>query len=335
MADIQRYPFVRHLRGAPTVHVRHQRRGRLVREGAGLAFWFRPLSAVLSEVPVDDRELPMLFHARSSDFQDVTVQATVTYRVTDPATAAGRLDFSVDPDTGRWRSTPLELLGSLVAELAQQPALELLAATTLAEALAAGVGSIRDRILSALADDARLRGLGIAVLGVRVVALRPEPEMEKALQTPAREGVQQEADRATFERRALAVERERAIAENELQNQIELAVREEQLVTQRGQNQRRQAEETAAADRVGADAKAERQRVLAAGQADATRVIGAADGAAEAAKLAAYQDVDPRILLALALRQLAGALPNIGTLNLSPDLITTALGTLVQPGDQK
>jgi hypothetical protein len=71
--------------------------------------------------------------------------------------------------------------------------------------------------------------------------------VEKALRTPAREKVQQEADRATYERRALAVERERAMCENELQSQIELARREQQLVTQPGANNRRKAEETAAA----------------------------------------------------------------------------------------
>ncbi|MDQ1614715.1 MAG: hypothetical protein QOJ60_654 [Actinomycetota bacterium] len=334
MADIQRYPLIRHLRGAPTVHVRHQHRGKLVREGTGLAFWFRPLSAVLSEVPIDDRELPLLFHARTHDFQDLTVQGTVTYRVTDPGTAAGRLDFSIDPETGRWRSTPLEQVASLLAELAQQPALELLAATTLPEALAAGVAAVRDRIMAGLADDARLRDTGIDVLGVRVVAVRPEPEVEKALQTPTREEVRQEADRATYERRALAVNRERAIAENELQNQIELAIREEQLVTRRGQNQRRQAEETAAAERTAADAEADRERVFAASRAEATRLIGDAEGDAETAKLAAYLEVDPKILLGLAARELAGGLPNIGTLNLSPDLLSTALAALTGTGEQ-
>jgi SPFH domain / Band 7 family len=330
VADIQQYPFVRHLRGAPTVYLRHQRRGKLIREGTGLAFWFRPLSAVLSEVPVGDRELPVLFHARTRDFQDVAVQATVTYRIAGPATAVTRLDFSIDPETGRWRSAPLDQLGSLVAELAQQPALELLAAQTLGEALAAGVAGVRDRILAALAEDPRLRDLGVAVLGARVVAVRPQPDMEKALQTPTREAVQQDADRATYERRALAVERERAIAENELQSQIELAVREEQLVTQRGQNERRRAEEAAAAERIGAGAEAERHRLLAAGQADATRLTGEADAAAEAAKLAAYRGIDPRILVSLAAREAAGALPSIGTLNLTPDLITAALAGVVR-----
>ena len=73
MADITRFPLARHLRGAPTQHVRHLRQGKLVHDGTGLSFFFRPLTAVLSEVPVDDRELPLLFHARTADFQDLTV----------------------------------------------------------------------------------------------------------------------------------------------------------------------------------------------------------------------------------------------------------------------
>jgi len=91
MADITRYPLARHLRGTPAQHVRHLRRGKVVHDGAGLSFFFRPLSAVLSEVPVDDRELAVLFHARSADFQDVTVQASVTFRVSDPALACSRM----------------------------------------------------------------------------------------------------------------------------------------------------------------------------------------------------------------------------------------------------
>src|SRR3954451_1749251 len=120
MADIRRYPFVRHLRGSSTAHVVHLRRGRTVHRGTGQAFWFRPLSATLSEIPVDDRELPLLFHARTADFQDVTVQATVTFRLTDPLVAAARVDFSIDPETGRWRATPLEQIATLLTDTVQQ-----------------------------------------------------------------------------------------------------------------------------------------------------------------------------------------------------------------------
>lgn len=335
MADITRFLFLRHLRANPTTHVRHLRKGRVVHDGPGQTFWFRPLTAALSEIPIDDREQPLLFHGRTLDFQDVTVQATVTYRVTDPALAATRIDFGIDPDRGVWRATPLEQLGGLLTELAQQHALDLLARMSLTQALSAGMIAVRDPMATGLAGDPRLADTGIAVVDVRVVAVRAEPDVERALQTPAREQVQQEADKATYERRALAVERERAIAENELQNQIELARREEHLVEQRGQNERKRATEQAAAGRIDAQAQAERQTVLAEAQAEAARAVGTAEADAEAARLAAYRDLEAATILGLAVKELAGNLPRIGTLTLTPDLLTPILARLgAGPGVQ-
>lgn len=324
MADISRRLFLRHLRGTPTQWVRHQVKGKVKREGAGLAFWYRPLTAVLSEVPVDDRELPLLFHARSSDYSDLTVQATVTYRVADPATAASRLDFSIDPRTGAARARPLDQIATLLAELAQQPALDLLARHPLAAALTA-VSPVREAVSTALASDERLADLGVQVVSARVVAIRPEPELERALQTPTREAVQVEADRATYSRRAQAVEQERAIAENELQNKIELARREQQLVEQSGANARRTAELDATAQLVRAQGEAERDRILNEARAAAVRAIGQAEGEAETARLAAYHDVSPEVLKSLTLKEFAGRLPDIGQLTITPDVVTSLL----------
>lgn len=328
MADITKVPGFRHLRGTATTHVRHLQRGKLRHDGTGESFWFRPLSAVLSEIPVDDRELPLLFHARTADFQDVTVQTTLTFRITDPGLAASRIDFSIDPDAGRWRATPLQQLASLLTEAAQQHALDLLARTPLALTLADGVSAVRERIEAGLTGDPRLVETGLAVIGVRVVAIRPEPDVEKALQTPAREQVQQEADRAVFERRAVAVERERAIGENELQTQIELARREEQLVAQRGANARRQAEEAAAASRIETEAQAGREQRLTAVRADGTKAVGEAKAAAETAWLGAYRDLSEATLLGLAVRELAANLPKIQSLVLTPDLLAPVLTRL-------
>jgi regulator of protease activity HflC (stomatin/prohibitin superfamily) len=333
MAEIHRYPFVWHVRSGTTDHLVHVRGGKTVHAGPGQAFWFRPLSAALSEVPIDDRELSLLFHARTADFQDVTVQATVAYRISEPDTAVRRLDFGLDLKTGGWRARPLEQVAQMLTELAQQYALDLLAGLNLSSALTNGMAAVRDRVSAGLGGDERLRATGIEVVDVRVVALRPETDVERALQTPARELVQQEADRATYERRALAVERERAISENELQSQIELATREEQLVEQRGTNERRRATEAAAANRIETQAKAEQTRVLAQARADTTRLIGAADAEAEAAKMAVYAGLDRGVLLALAAREAATHLPAIGSLTLSPDVLTGALSALAGFGD--
>ena len=388
MADITRRLGRRHLRGAPNAHIRHHRSGRLVHDGTGLSFWFRSLTAALSEIPVDDRELAMTFHARTADFQDVSVQATVTYRIGDPALAADRLDFSIDPDTGVWRGTPLEQLGTLLTETAQQHALDVLARTPLSAALVDGVAAVRERIAAGFGAEPRLPATGIEVVTVRVMALRPEPEVERALRTPAREQIQQDADRATYERRAVAVERERAIAENELASKIELARREERLVEQRGTNARREAEEQAAADAVRAEAEAARtvklaeaeaarsvklaeaeaDRSVRLAQAEAARTaalteaeaartlkfaeaeaakavrlaraeaekareVGEATAQARAAWLRVHAEADVATLHALAAMRLAENVPDIGSVTISPDVLTGLLAKLGGAGE--
>ncbi len=182
-------------------------------------------------------------------------------------------------------------------------------------------------------------------MAVRVVALRPEPEVERALRTPARELIQQEADRATYERRAVAVERERAIAENELASQIELARREEQLVEQRGTNERRKAEEQAAADAVRAeaeaartvrlaDAEATRSVRLSRAEAEGARTVGEAKAEAQAAWLRVHAEVDVAVLRALTGTRLAENLPRVDSVTISPDVLTGLLSRLGGDGDR-
>lgn len=336
MADIQHLLFVRHLRAEPTAYVVHLQKGRPRHKGPGLAFWFLPLSSALSEVPIADQEQPLLFHARTRDFQDVTVQATITYRFTDPVLASTRIDFGINPKNGRWNSAPLERVGGILTELCQQPALALIGTLGVEEVLNSGIELVGERVADALVGDARLAERGVVIGDVRVVAVRAENDLERALQTPTREQVQAESDRATFERRALAVERERAIAENEMQNQIELARREEELVAQHGANARSRATEKAEADRIANDAEAERIRVSAAAEAERAEVLGAAEAAStrllgeaaaagEAARIDVYRNLDTRLLTALALNELAANLPAIDNLTITPDLLTDVI----------
>src|SRR4051794_17146327 len=62
-------------------------------------------------------------------------------------------------------------------------------------------------------------------------------------------------------RRAAAVDKERAIAENELANRIELARRTSTLVEQEGANERKKAAEAVAAARIAVDGKATNRKV--------------------------------------------------------------------------
>lgn len=185
---------------------------------------------------------------------------------------------------------------------------------------------LRQAIADGLIQDPRLDEIGIDIVGVRVLAVRPSKDLELALQTPVAEHLQQEADGARFERRATAVEQERAISENELHNEIGLARRAEELVGQKGLNERKRMSESAEADRIRIEAAARDARVRAAAKADAIKVVGVANGEAERAKLDAYAALSDATILGLAVKDLAGSLPDISTLVITPDLLTSLVG---------
>ena len=146
MAEIKTYPILRHLRAEPTSHVLAYKKGALKHDASGATFWFRPISTAIAEVPIDDRELAFLFHVRSADFQALTVQGVITYRVVDPQRVARRIDFAIDLKTGRWTQTPLEQLAGLVNQLAQQFVIDDIVKRNVRQILVDGVAPIRSHI---------------------------------------------------------------------------------------------------------------------------------------------------------------------------------------------
>lgn len=317
MADIKHYGLVSHARTQPTSHVLRYRKGRLRASAPGAAFWFRRLTTAVAEVPIDDREQTFVFTGRTADFQDVTAQGTITYRVADPEVAARRIDFGIDLATGAYLEEPLERIAAMVTQAAQQIALDWIAHRSLGEVLREAIQGLRPLVAAGLTADPTLSDVGLQVATVRISRIAPTPELEQALQAPTREQLQQVSDEAVFRRRALAVEKERAIAENEMANQIELARREEELIAQRNAN-----------ERAGAESGAEVSRIQAAATADGIRLVESARTEAEGARIELHRTLPTPVAMAMAARELAGKLERIDHLNISPDGLKALLESL-------
>jgi regulator of protease activity HflC (stomatin/prohibitin superfamily) len=335
MADISGVGIVRHLRSDAASHVLQYEGGRIRRSGRGLSFWFVPMTTSVAEVPVDDRDQSFLFHARSADFQDVTVQGVLTYRVVDPARLAERVDFSIDLRTGDHLKQPLERLSHTLAQLAERETWGYVARTPVREVLAEGQARIRERIAAALTGHEALEAIGLSIVSVSVLSVKPKAELEKALESPTRERIQQDADEAVFTRRAQAVDKERAIQENELANRIELAKREEELIGQQGANARQQATESAEAGRIATEAEAQRTRVRGEAEGDSLRAVEGARVALEKARMEVYREVPPSVLLGLAAQILAGKLDRIDHLNITPETLGPMLEDLLAAGTRR
>lgn len=314
----------------------HYRKGRLVRRGAGLTYWFNPLSAAIVQVPVEDCETTFLLNERASDFQEVNVQCTLTYRIADPLRASARVNFAISIESGVWMEQPLERISGLWEKRAQQPARGYLAGVSLHEAMTNGAERIRTAIEDSVRGDAEIEAMGLQLVSVQITQVSPTAELEKALQTPTREMIQQKADEAVFARRALAVEKERAIKENELATEIELARRQEQLIKRQAENKLLEVKSDSDAQRAKSEGEAERSDILAAAaargervraeaQAACTRMLSEADLEREARRLQLYENAPAKVLLAMPLQQLAEKLQTIQHLNITPDILGDAL----------
>ena len=340
MAQITGPGFLRHLRAEPNQYILHYSGGNLARKGPGLAYWFSPLSAAVAQVPVEDVETTFVLNERSVDYQEITVQVTLSYRLADPERAAQRVNLSISLESGAWLEQPLERLASLWSHWAQQPVRACLTAMPLTEAVTAGPEKIRAALDLSLRANREAEEMGLSLVAVQVDQVSATAEMEKALQTPTRESIQQKADEATFQRRAMAVEKERAIKENELATEIEMARRQEDLIRRQGANnlleQKQQnhqahleAEAEAARTIVAAKAAAEETRISGEGQAEALRLRLKVQNDAEERRVKMWKDAPPGVSLGLAAQAFAGKVQNIRNLNVTPDLMGTMLQDLL------
>lgn len=363
MAQISRYPLLAHLRGEPNQYILHYSSGRITREGPGASYWFRPLSAAVAQVPVDDCSATFLLAERSADFQEVSVQCTVVYRFNDPRLAASRINFSLSLITGNWTEDPLDRVARLWNQRARPAVRAYLATVPVAEAIRTGPALLGHSLGQALADDPELAAMGLRLISVQVDQVTATPEVRKALETPTREAIQQKADEAVFERRALAVEKERAIKQNELSTEIDLARRQDELIRQQGSNTLREVESSTAAERAKLDADLARQKLItesgvnelklkteaeasakkamADAEATSTQLVGNANAQsrramldaeteAEIRSLEAWKDISPDVVAALGFKALSEKITKIGDVHLTPDLVGDWLGKLLK-----
>jgi hypothetical protein len=311
-----------YMKGSPTTYILHHSRGRLRREGPGLAFFYLPPASTVVAIPLASSDLPFAFQEVTADFQQVTVQGRLTYRIARPRELAALLDFSVSP-SGAYRTDDPDKLGDRLVQAAQTLARDTLERSTLRQALAAA-DRLGGSILSGLRASETVQRLGVEILDLAIGAIRPTPEMARALEAEAREALQGESDLAIYTRRNAAVEQERLIKENELNTEI--AVQEKQ----------RTIRET----KMAADVALEEQRTrLIERQVSNEKEEADARAYALNATLEPYRSIDwriltaigaggrdPRAMLALAFRELAENAGKIGQLNVTPEL----LGSLLQ-----
>lgn len=325
----------RYVKASPSTYLIQYKNGRAVREGAGLSFWYFAPAASLVSIPMESVDAPFMFQEVSSDFQVVTVQGQVTYRVAAPTTLAGLMNFALKPD-GSYASEDRTKLPQRVVNAVQVQLRSVLQGQTLQQLLQ-GSDHLVQVVRQGLQRQEGLPGLGLELVNLSILAVKPNPETARALEAQVREQILKQADDATYARRNAAIEQERAVKENELNTEIAVEakkrqIREAQLEAEQAELSKRQAIRDQ--EMAGRIALEEKNKDLTALRGANAQTEADAKAYAVAATMKAVQGIDPRVLQALMVGQadpsvliaqafqgLAANAERIGELNISPDLL--------------
>lgn len=327
---------IRYAKVSPTTYLIQYRNGQPVREGTGLAFFYFAPSASLVSIPMESVDVPFMFREVSADFQEVTVQGQVTYRVADPKLLASLMNFTLKANGNEYVSEDPGKLPQRVVNAVQVQLRAALQGQNLQALLRESEGLVQ-AVRDGLRQPDGLPSLGLELVSLAVLAIKPTPDTARALEATVREQILKDADDALYVRRNAAIEQERAVKENELNTEIAVEakkrqIRETQMEAERALLDKRQ--QIQAQEMQGHISHEKENETLTELRAANARREADAKAYAMGALVKTVSAVDPKVLQALALgsaepgtiiaaafQELAQNAGKIGELNISPDLL--------------
>ncbi len=320
----------------PTVYLMQYKMGKLVREGTGLSFFYFAPTTSLVAVPVASTDVPFIFREVTSDYQDVTIQGQVVFRVADPVGLSRMLNFTMDSRNQKYVSEDPMKFPQRIINQVQVLIRDELRTLPLRDVLGASDDLVKN-VRGALAESKVMKSLGIEVLDFSILAIKPTPETSRALEAEVREQLLKEADEAIYDRRKSAIEQERTVKESELNTEIAVEVkkrqiRETQMDAERAvQEKKRLLREEEMSGKIALE---EKNKDLVQLTVENTKVEADAKAYSLSAVMEAITKIDPKVinalasvgmepnqLIALSFRELAESAAKIGELNISPDLL--------------
>ncbi|HEM8294270.1 SPFH domain-containing protein [Providencia sp. SKLX074055] len=317
--------------------------GKVRKQGKGISFWYNADKTSIAALPLNAQEAPFIFNLQTADFQSLRVQGQISFQVKEPEKTADVLNFNLTKDGKGYSSEDPLKMSDRVVRAAQTVIQAKIQSTSLRDALLIS-RSLVTLVSQQLTEQSVINSLGIDILEVSIAAITPSPETLKALEAQARESILKEADDAIYARRKFSVEQERTIKEAELETDLSVQAKEQQIEEARLDNERKLLRERAEIEQEELTAQVnaeEKRQELVALSVGNQRIQSDADAYSIESKMKAYSQLPvenlkalalakmgPEQLMAMAFESLAQNAGKIGELNISPDLF----GQLMKKG---
>ena len=327
----------KYIKADPSTHLMLFKEGKIKLEGVGVNFFYYAPSSSLVAIPSNSKELPFVFRLQTSDFQELTVQGQVTYRIEQPHEAAKMLNFTIDKK-GKYTSEDPNKMDERVQRGVQVLLRNHIESKSLRDCLVCARELTID-LKKDLDGAEAIASLGIEITDVALTSIKPTPETGKALEAEIRESLLKEADNAIYARRLSSIEQEKRIKESELETKKAIQKKEQDFEQSRleAQRLRKIQQFEINQEEIMAQIKDEKQlEELVSINSANEKARGDTQAYKIQAQMKAYENIDtdklrvmsmsgmaPEQLIAQAIENLTQGENKIGSLNISPDLLTT------------
>jgi len=329
---------IKHIKFDSMTHVFHNKNGQIKRQGRGLSFFYFAPSSSIVAIPLGSNNLPFIFNESTQDYQTVSIQGQISYKISKPEVLANVLDFTIK-DNGDYKVNDIEKLNQRIINAAQTATSSMIHDIKLKESIRSAT-TIEQKIREGFDSSEMIDMLGIEILGVNVLAVSATPEMLRALETETREKLQQEADEAIYLRRNFAVEQERIIKETELNTEIAVEEKRKQISEKKMETKVMESQNTRKLKEMNLEtdiAIEKKTKELLEEKIANEKKQADSQGYVIEKTMKPYKDMDwkvltalgnnndPKFNLSLAFRELAQNADKISNLNMSPDLLDSLM----------
>jgi regulator of protease activity HflC (stomatin/prohibitin superfamily) len=184
---------IKFIKFQPNVYVLKYKNGKIVKEGAGISFFYYAPTTSLVAVPIVSVETPFIFEEVTADFQTISVQGHVTFKIADPQKIVRLLNYTLDSNGKKYNSDDPDKLAQRIINAVRVLAKKELAALSLRDALKASE-KLPQSLSREIKNNSELNSLGIEILGVSILAIKSNQETARALEAQTREQILKEAE---------------------------------------------------------------------------------------------------------------------------------------------
>lgn len=340
-------------KGSPSRWISVYSGGISVKSGVGLSGILLTTNSTIVEVPMGTIACPFSQECNSQDRQLISLSGTAIFSIDKPEKLAQTFDFSLSAK-GLYQSEDPKKLRDRLSEILASFILSSAVRRSLTELLGPQE-NLGQEILEGLNKSRALEKMGVSIETISVTSIQPSPEIDKALEAIRAEELKKEADAAIHARQMAAELKDRQLKQEALITSKAVAEGERSVLEATFETSKRQAvleneiqrleiikkdEQMKASlrqDKEGAEgevvvAKIRSQSVEE--RAKNIQSLGVAEGKALEAKASALSGIEAKKLQALALSganpgtvmaaafmDLAEKANQIGSLNITPDLL--------------